>query len=336
LLSATYYFSLLFSTVAHSSIFLFTGANTFLLEQEYHLWKKRFLEKHGEDNFLELSAKNCTADQILDSVSFPPFLAEKRLVTIDGIPRLEREFFDVLVRTISADTVLLFRESAPDKRLSFTKLLLEHATVKTFAPLSPAALRTWMTTLCAERGSHIAPDAIDALLSIAGNDQWTLFHELEKLTCASTDISRVLVEEMVAPSGEQVIWALTDLLGKGDALSALAFIRRRFDRGEEVYGVWSLLISFVKNVTLVHSLLRSNVPANPTIIAEKTGVPFFGVRGLLPLAQALSSAQIETIVEWVAEQDLALKTGGIQYSASHEEEVLLLVERCILLLSVQK
>ncbi len=280
---------------------------------------------------MECSAKECTMNSLLDSISFPPFLAEKRLVSIDGIPRFERESFDVIARTLSSDTVLLFRESLPDKRLSFTKVLLDQATVKTFSSLSPSALRSWAQALFAERGARIDSDALDALLAIAGTDQWTLFHEIEKLSLASSDVTRVLVEEMTIPSGEQVIWMLTDLLGKGDALSALAFIRRRFERGEEVYGVWTILLSFVKNLALVHSFLQSSTERNPKMIAEQTGVAFFGVRGLLPLAQSLSSSHIMTLVQWAAEQDIALKTGGVLYSATHEEELLLLVERCILL-----
>jgi DNA polymerase III delta subunit len=320
--------------LSHPQIFLFTGENAFALFTEYTVWKKRFIEKHGSENFLECQGKTITRDELLDRISVSPFLAGKRIVSLDSIPRFEKEDVALILSTIATDTLLLFCETKPDKRLGFVKALLEQATLKEFALLSPALLASWVKAEMSKEGVSIEPEALTALLSIVGNDQWALHSEIQKLSLGAKNgiITRENVETLSVPSGEQVIWTLTDLLGKCRSLEALAFIRRCFERGEDAYTFWGILLSFIKNIALVHAFIATSSDRNPKTIAEKTGVPFFGVRNLLPLAESLSAKKMQEIVEWMTENDLALKTGGIYYTSSHQEELALLVERLILLL----
>ena len=96
-------------------------------------------QKHGSENMLTLLSKEATLSALLDAVQTMPFIAEKRLVVVEGIPKLEKEECKELTASVHPQTVLLFADPKPDKRLSSVKELLATSDVKTFEPLSPAA-----------------------------------------------------------------------------------------------------------------------------------------------------------------------------------------------------
>ena len=50
-------------------------------------------------------------------------------------------------------------------------------------------------------------------------------------TQPDSTIETSVIDLLSVPSGQQVIWKLTDLLGRKDITSAISFLRHRYDRG---------------------------------------------------------------------------------------------------------
>jgi len=94
--------------------------------------------------------------------------------------------------------------------------------------------------------------------------------------------------------------------------------------------MWVILLNMIKNVTLVWAALQEGFRDDKSI-ASATGIHFFVVRGLLPLAKSLDAARIRQLVNWASDADLALKTGGYHYTAEKQGEIIALAERAILL-----
>ena len=312
------------------NLHFFTGENDFALRRELKRWKSGFVEKYGQENLLEISGRE-TLSRLLDAVATMPFLAEKRLIIINGLPPLSREEFQSFTENIHPQVVVAIVESKPDKRLGVVKDIDSVADVKGFPVLSECDIGRWIRDEAAKMHASIDDAAVQNLIETVGTDQWMLLGELQKLALFTDGSIRALdVEALSLPSGDQVIWKFTDLIGGRKPQEAITFFHRRLDRGEDAYAFWGILLSALKNLTLVWSALQEG-GQNDRSIASAFALNPFAIRGLMPLARSLNASRLRRIVDTAAEADLALKTGGHHASAERQEELVTLIERVILL-----
>ncbi len=312
------------------NLFFFKGENQYALSKEVLRWKQNFIAKHGIENFLLLSGKGTSLSDLLDAVETMPFIAEKRLVVLEGVPKIQKEEFQRFKEGIHPQTVVVIADAKPDKRLTVVKEIEKASEVKEFPLLSSLDLLHWLKDEAMKEGATLADAAAKVLVDIVGDDQWMLESELKKLVLFSGgSISVQDIELLAVPSGTQVLWRLTDLLGGKQPIEALKFFRRRIERGEDPYGMWSVLLNLMKNLALVVAALDAGIKTERTI-ADETHLHFFAVRGVLPLARSLPIARLKELIDWAAEADIQLKTGGHHYSAEHPEEVVALAERLML------
>lgn len=308
----------------------FTGENSYALEQELLRWKQAFFLKHGSENYLELQSKEASFSDLLDAVSVMPFIAERRLFVLRGMPCIEKEEAKFFAEAIHPQTVVVIADAKPDKRLGVTKEVMQLAEVQNFPSSSSGQLEAWGRGVVVSCGASIRKEAWNRLTEIVGTEQWMLDSELRKLSAhAAGEITEAHVDELAVPSGEQIVWRLTDLIGSKKIDAALDFLRSRIDRGEDPYGLWVILLNMIKNTTLVWSGLQSGL-RDERSISSAFGIYFLSVRGLLPLARSLDRDSMSALVTFASDADLALKTGGLHYTKEHQEEVIAVIERAIL------
>lgn len=311
--------------------FLFVGENLHALREEKRRWIQEFVKKHGEENMSRLEGKSLTLPLLLDEVAMMPFLAERRLFVIEGIPKFSKEEVDALLAQIHPQVIVLFADPKPDKRLAGTKQLLATCEVKEFPPLKGAKLAEWLMSAAKREGAQLDAGARDLLLEFIGEDQESLQTEVEKLAmfAAGRTVTRADIERMTIPSDEGIVWKMTDLLSAGKKKDAALFVRRMLDRGGDAYGLWAILLSFLKNVVSVRIAIESHVTSSQEI-AEETGVHPFALRSLQPYAQRAKIGELHSFLRWAVESDIRLKTG--QYRASDEapEEIQALIDRFVM------
>ncbi len=289
-----------------AQLYLFTGENAFQLREERRLWKERFLEKHGDENLLTLPAQGLDFRSLLDSACVAPFIGDKRLIVIDGIPRFEKEQVESLPGMIHPSTIILFCEAKPDKRLGGVKALQKIAETKEFIPLGGGPLIGWVRARAAVLGSPLDVSAAEELVRICGEDQETLARELDKLStyAAGADVGSQTVRLLAVPSGEQEIWNLSGFLAAG----------------EDAHSVWAILLWMLRSLVAVHAASASG-DRNPATIASSAGVPFPTVRNFLPLAGRVTEPGLRRVVGWAADADIALKTGGYRATGEAPQEL---------------
>ena len=309
------------------NIFLFTGENSFLLRQERHRWIQAFQAKHGEENCLVLDGQRLIIRELLDDIAVLPFLAEKRLVVVDTVPKCSREEVQLLTTVIHPSVVLLFCDAKPDKRTTGVKELLTIAQVKDFAILKGKSLSQWIANYAQTQSASIDPAAIEFL----GEDMELLSQEIDKLSLFATGrkILREDVELMTLPSDEGIVWRMTDLLSEGSRTEALKYAKRIQERGGDAYGLWAILLSFLKNIVLVRAAVDGGITSSKDI-ADKTSVHIFALRSLLPYAKRVSSSNLQTFLAWAVRADRDLKTGIIRATDEAPQEIAVLVDQFIM------
>ena len=312
------------------NVFLFTGENAFALRQERQRWQAEFTAKHGPENLLVLDGSQVSLRSILDDVSVLPFIAEKRLVIIHGLPKFTKEEMRVLLDAVHPACVLLFCDAAPDRRLSGTKEILASATVKQFAPLTGRSLVDWLESQCRQHGSALEGTASEMLLRIVGDDQEMLAQEVEKLSLFSRGtITADHVSTLAVPSGEREVWELTTLLSSSDRPGALAYARMLLKSGEEPFSLWNILLWLLRSLTAV-TLCVSEGERNPAKIASLAGVPFPTAKMLLSLAKGMPVEELHRLISWAVRTDIDLKTGGYRATAESPQELLALIDDLII------
>lgn len=314
-----------------SSLFLLTGDNAYELQRERRRWMKAFAEKHGEENLSRREGEALTPADVLNEAATLPFLAEKRLLVIEGVPPWEKEVFHTLAAAVHPAVVVLFVAPVLDKRTSAAKALLELAEVRECTPLSPAQLHAWMQDIVRERGAKLTEEAVHALVDLCGRDQLMLDQELAKLALYryGGEIRRADVELLCTSSAEQDAWRLLDFLGNSRTADALAFLRRLTERGESPHALWSMLLWAVSSAVAVLGALEEG-HRTPSAVVKATGITFGAARSALPLAQKLGRAGMRSLAEWMADADIALKTGGYRATGEAPQELEALLDRAVM------
>lgn len=312
-------------------LFLFTGENEYALSEELRRWQKGFIEKHGEANFQILEGKDCMWSQLLNEVQSAPFLGEKRLVIIEGIPpKITKEEFEMLPTVIHPQTLLAFVESEPDKRKSTTKFLLNEATVKSFPPQTPKQLVAWLKKLAQDHGAALDERVAAHLVAVVGSDQWYLKNECLKLLSYTSGSATIEdVDRIAIPSEKHTVWKMSDLIGKGDSAGAVHFAALLHKQGEDAFALWNIYLWIMKNLATLWIYQNEKNLSLPAL-SKESGVPFMSAQALLPLIKKFKKEDMQKLVATVVKADEALKTGGIKATAGEPVELMAMLERQIL------
>jgi len=312
-------------------IYLFSGDNSYELRRKRSFWVQEFSRKHGEENLLHLEVRTTTLRALIDEVSVAPFIAEKRLVLVEGIPTGKKEEVEQLCRSIHPAVVLLITDPKPDKRLSVVKALMAVAQYEEFRHLSPMALEAWLTKEIAALGGSIGAEAKSLLLERVGNEQELLMQEIKKLVlyAQGREISPEDIETLVVCQAEKQVWELMDLLAQRKAPAAVQYVQRMLRQGESAFGLWNIFLWMISNLVPVASAVEDG-STSPVAIAKQVGMNVRNVQTLLPFVRSMSRAQLTDLIERIVAYDIALKTGKIRASDQEPEELLAVIDRSLL------
>ena len=316
-----------------SQIYLFTGENDYERIAALTHWKNEFRIKHGDENLTVISAKSLRAKDLYDQIASAPFIAEKRLVVVEGIPRLEKDEVEAIERIIHPDVILAFTDAKPDKRLGSTKALLCVAEVKDYSIRSGAALTRWIQEYAAEKKVDLQNDQVQLLVRTVGEAQASLAQEIDKLATFSLsgNVTIDVVSHIVFSPPSTIDWVFVDRLVSASSESVLMYLRQLYDRGESPFAIWNMFLWAIQSLMQVHAAVSEGI-TNPGDIAKHTTVKFPSARSLLPLAKSMNVERMHCIVKTVTEADIALKTGGIRATGEAPQELITIIDRCVLLL----
>ncbi len=313
--------------MTQAQIHLFTGENAYALRTERQRWEQQFTAKHGQENLVRMDGHAIKVAELLDEVAAAPFIAEKRLLVVTGLPGFSKEQVQALPDTVHPDVILLITDPKPDKRKSEVKAILDVARVREFPVLAEAAAMSWLQQHATATGVRLERGVAQLLYERLGADQDAIAHELAKLSLLADGrpIGFTHVEALTLPSAEQEVWTLTSLTAAGKAREALAFSRGMTDRGEDPYGLWSILLWSLKNLGNVWAAVQDGI-RGPGAIAKEAGVPFPSAKSLLAVADRVQQPALASLIGWAAEADVDLKTGALRSTQEAPEEILSLVD----------
>jgi DNA polymerase-3 subunit delta len=252
-------------------------------------------------------------------------LANSRLVIIDGVAQNKSlgDKLPKLMESVPSSTVAVFADRTIDQRTSVYKQLLKADKVVKFDPLTGPKLLGWAKAEVEKLGGTAEPAALRELVETAGEDQWRLSGELNKLVNYEPTVTVRQVRELVAPSVEQSIFHLVEAMTAGKAAPALAGFRRLLERRESEMYVLTMVQWQLRNLLLAKAAPAAMTPAE---LAKAAGMSPF-VAGKMMTAQGeTGEAALKQAYQLAAKCEYDIKSGRLKGEAAVEQLIFRIAE----------
>ena len=301
-----------------------------------------------EANSHTLSGSRIDLSEITTICNAMPFLAEYRLVVVEGLlsqaePREGRRRPDTsasrgtstssgrrsqanwegLPRYIEEEmppsTLLVFLEGSLSKRNPLFQKLQPIARVQEFPALSGENLARWVRNRVAEKGAQITPGAIRLLTQFVGGNLRAVDNELEKLTLYAVNraIEEGDVRLLVSQTREASVFSAVDALLEGRPAVALQLMHRLRDDGAEFPYLVAMIARQLRLTTLARDLLDRKHGEKD--IGDRLGINRdFALRKTIEQARKHSPSSLEWLYRSLLEADLAVKRGRLEQDLALE------------------
>ena len=277
-----------------------------------------------------------------------PFLAECRLVVVDGLMGLfdsrsgrrkspvsgrrgttqnqgrpSLSTWDQLPKYIAEalppTTELVFVEAGASKGNPLLEKLRSLLDVKPHPTPTGESMRRRIRNRVAEKGARITPGAMTLLVQLVGDSLWTMDNELEKLALYTygRQIEEGDVRSLVSQAREANIFNAVDALLEGKTSAALTLMQRLRSDGAELTAIIAMTARQLRLVTLARDLIDRGHRERD--IGKRLGVTSdFVLRKTVEQARKHSLGTLEVLYRRLMETDLSVKQGRLDQEIALE------------------
>ena len=313
-------------------VYLLYGANDFSLREALASLKESVRPAELRDvNVTVLDGSGVSFGELTAACDTVPFLAEKRLIIVEGLLSLfdtvgqsrgrsraasERtptlgqweELSDYLAK-VPATTDLAFVDGPLDRSNPLLARIRSRATVWSFPLPGPGEIVQWIGRRAESKGMHVEPAAIRALADSVGGNLQALDGELEKLSAYRMDqpVRRSDVEELVSYTKEANIFAAVDAMIEGRRGVAIRLAHQLIDAGRPVAYLLAMVSRQVRLLLLAKDLKGRGLSSAE--IGRRLRLSEYPLKKTLQQERRLNADQLARIHRGLLEADLRIKTG---------------------------
>jgi len=314
------------------TFYVFHGADEFTRAETLADFKRRLGPPDTVDlNTTYLDGKSLTLAELRHVCDAIPFLAEKRLVIVNGLltwltarkgrelSAAQKEFLAALadyLPRLPETTRLVFVEDRPlPARHPILQLARrgDRGYAKRFDPPKDRALSGWVQKRVQKHGGEIEPRAAHQLAAVVGADLRLLDQEIIKLvtyTNADRPITKADVDTLVPYAQAAVVFDMVDALGRRDGRAAAQTLHRLLDAGEHPLGLLAMIVRQFRLLIQVKELKVGGATSRD--VAQALELHPFPAGKLYGQADHFTAAQLETVYRHLLDTDVDIKTGKIE------------------------
>lgn len=289
-------------------ILFFYGHNSFEAREQIAKLVGQFQKKTGSDIGLEkIDGERVTMGELKSAIQAIPFLSSSRLVLIENLSKNKpvAAKIDELIDSVPSSTVAVFYDPEADHRTNYFKSLKSNAKAVEFKSLDQGRLIHWIIARVVGLGGTIDRAAAGRLLELAGEDQWRLSNEIDKLVNYSNEVTVDAIDLLVESSKTESIFNLVDAIsaGKGD-LAINIYARLRRDGESEMY-ILSMIIWQLRNQLLAKAAGRITPPQ----LAKEAGMSPYVAQKVLATRHLYTEEKIKRLFIKAIDTEVAIKSG---------------------------
>ena len=288
-----------------------------------------------EANTTLLHGTDVTPSQIQEISSTVPFLADYRLVIVEGLMqkfdavsgtqrrarRSRKQAKDVeewdniadIVKEKPATTLLVFLDGALHPTNQLLKQLKPIAETRQFRTPVGEELRNWIRQTVSNQGATIAPGGVNKLTQAIGGNLRTLSNEISKLVLYVGDgiIDEQAVMSLVANTRNETIFQSVDAVLAGEPGRAIQLINGLRDSGESTASIFRMLARQLRLILVCQELLAKKVTVPK--LQERLGLAGdFAVRKVLEQAKDHGPEKVSVMYRAILVADLSIKSGKME------------------------
>ena len=283
-------------------------------------------------NITVLDGPSVSFDEVVATSSTVPFLADKRMVIVQGLlsqfevraPSRQRgrsatvskrslgqwEKLPEHLAQLPGTTELVFVDGRLIESNSLFGMIRPLAQVRRYPLPTGSKLREWIRQRAADQGADIEPAAIDALIDSVGGNMRVLDLELQKLSVyrGAQSIRREHVLELVAYARETNIFAAVDAVVEARPGAAIQLIQQLLASGGSATYIITMIARQVRLLLLAKDLKAQGV--SPAQMGPRLSLSGYPLRKTLEQEGRFTLEQLAGIHRELLEADLNVKTGG--------------------------
>jgi len=308
------------------------GEDEFSLHQSLQEIKRGMGDQSAlATNTAVLSGKQLTLDQLRNVCETVPFLAERRLVIVEGLlerfepgtrsaskkrkkplpdQRDERKSLVAYIDRIPDFTTLVLVDGKIGSRNLLLADLSAKAKVRSFPLLKDIKLRQWIVRQVKESGGSISPQATDLLARYVGGNLWIMANEIEKLAlfAGGCRIGEEDIRAVVSYAQEANVFAMVDAILEFKGSEAVRLMRKLLQQGAAPAYLLVMLSRQTRMIVRMRELIGQGKAK--TEIQGKLGLSSdFVLRKVSDQAGRYSLARIIEVYHKLLEADLSIKAG---------------------------
>ena len=282
-------------------------------------------------NTTVLDAPQATVDQLRTVAEAMPFLAEKRLVIINGLlerfdpgasSRRRKKPADVSNRQKECKSLADYLVAVPDStvvvlvdgKISNKNPLLNSisakAKVKSFPLLKKEQLTQWINNRVKSRGGSMSAQAAQLLERFVGSNLWVMASEIDKLVLftGGRQIEADDVRKVVSYVQEANVFDLVDAILEFRGGVAEGLAEQLLQRGASPAYVLVMLTRQVRFIVRAKELKNQRRPEAEIMGRLEMTSPFV-LRRTLEQTSRYTMARLREVYHRLLETDLSIKTG---------------------------
>ena len=314
-------------------IYLLYGEDEFTIGETLSSMKQEVGSADVRDvNLTVFDGTQVGLDELMATASTVPFLAEKRLVIVEGLlGRFERrspsrsrprnggaqvslgvwEGLAEYLPQVPESTHIVFVDGPLTRSNPLLAAVEPHATVRTFSLPGSGQLREWIRSRAAVEGIEIEPRAIDTLARTIGSDLRVVASELAKLSlyCSGAPIRHEDVEAMVSHSRDANIFRAVDAILEGRAGDAVQMVHQILQSGRSAGYILAMLARQVRLLILAKDLRARRVPANEH--GRRLGLSGYPLRKTLEQEGQFTPLRLVQVHRKLLDADLSIKSSAL-------------------------
>jgi DNA polymerase-3 subunit delta len=297
----------------------FYGPNAYALRQQIQQMVTAYRKKAGSDFGLErVDGATVKARDLLANLQASPFLATSRLVIVEGVANNKpvAEKLAGMLEQVPASTVAVFVEREVDQRTVAYKSLNKADKVVKFEHLSGPRLMSWIRREVERLGGKIERPAAIELVDMAGEDQWRLAEEINKLVNYAPEISVESVRKLVTAGTERSIFDMVEAMAAGRAGLALKGYHELLKQRESEIYVLTMVQWQLRNLLWAKAAPSGMSPAE---LAKVAGMSPY-VAGKMMAAQGrVSESMLKSAYSAAANCEFDIKSGKLKAEVAVEQ-----------------
>ena len=278
-------------------------------------------------NTTMLDGNIVTIEELLTSLSTVPFMADRRLVIVEGLlNRLggskkdlgEWLNFPDLLKDLppTANLLLIEREPIPSNKLLSTILRLGQ--VEKFSPLRHRDLLDWINTRCSKLGLDIERTAVALIADSVGSELRLIDSELNKIKTYSRGrlITREDITLMVPYVRQQNVFRVVDSVIEGRTRDALNASSMLIGLGESPSGIVRMIERQLRFLILAKHLLSRKIPTGD--IGKHINLSGYPLQKTLEMERKISQTRIMSMHDNLLKSNIRVREGKLTEQESFD------------------